>query len=244
MSVSTKKNSEKNYIGLLIVLLFLLQIGFWTETKKVMPNLGIVPEVPSNNTIKALSFGDEQFYFRLLGFKMQNAGDTFGRATPLKNYDFNKLSMWFYKLDELDSTSNLIPSLASYFYSNTQRVSDNTYIVKYLVDHAARDPEKKWWWLSQAALIANYKLKDKEKALEIAEKLAKTPGNLPIWARQMPAFILADMGEKEQAYIILKDVFDNYKNLPDNEINFMYYFIKDRLKMLAPEELKNKTTIE
>ena len=244
MEKEQKAPKENSPIKWLIIFFILLQIGLWTQTKEVLPDLAIVPEVASENSVKAISFGDEQFYFRVLGFEIQNAGDTFGRATPLKNYDYNKLSMWFYRLDDLDSTSNLIPSLASYFYSNTQRHSDNIYIVRYLVDHAMKDPGKKWWWLSQAVLIAKYKLKDKQLALDIAKKLAAAPGNLPIWARQMPAFILADMGEKEQSYLILKDIFDNYKNLPESEINFMYYFIQQQLKMLAPEELKEKQTLE
>ena len=73
-----------------------------------------------------------------------------------------------------------------------------------------------------------------------AAELSVIPGDLPLWARQMPAFFYADMGEKDQAVLIIEDVMKNYKHLPPDELNFMYYFIKDRLKMLVPEELKGE----
>ena len=218
--------------SLLLYVTFILQGVFWYNTHHIKPDMGIVPPVPGEMEVAALSFGDEQFYFRSLAFRIQNAGDTFGRFTPLKDYDYEKLSYWFYLLDGLDSTSNFVPALASYYYSQTQYKPDLHYIVKYLETHADRDLERKWWWLSQAVYIANQKLKDKKLALRLAHKLAKVPGNLPIWTRQMPAFIHADLGETEAALAIITAIANNTKDLEAGEINFMNYFIQDRLGYL------------
>jgi hypothetical protein len=91
-----------------------LQIALWTQTKQYKPDLAIVPDVPSPLSIKAISLGDEQFYFRHLAFTLQNAGDTFGRFTALREYNYNKLYHWFSLLDSLDSRSHFVPSLAGY----------------------------------------------------------------------------------------------------------------------------------
>ncbi len=92
------------------------------------------------------------FIFRNFAFKIQNAGDSWGRFTALKHYNYQKLQGWFYLLDELDSQSNFIPSLASYYYSQTQNPEDTIYIIEYLRDHANKDLRNKWWWLAASCL--------------------------------------------------------------------------------------------
>ncbi len=226
-------------INLPLILAVFLQAALWYSSRHIKPDLAILPEVPGKYEVKALALGDDEFYFRALGNRLQMSGDTFGRSTPFKDYDYVKLAEWFRVLDSLDGKSNYIPSLAAYYFSLTQRHSDTIYVINYLQETAAKDPERKWWWLVQASIIAKYKLGDKNLALKIAKKLENIPGDIPLWARQLPAFYLADMGEKEQAIIIIRDLLKNYKNLPPDELNFMYYFVKDRLKMIIPEELQN-----
>lgn len=231
---------NRSLIGILIVIFLSIQIGFWYKTHKIMPLLGVVPQVPSLTEAKVASLGDEQFYFRFLALYIQNSGDTFGRFTALKNYDYDALTRWFKLLDNLDNKSNFVPAIASYYYSNTQKVEDNKYIVDYLESNYDYNPAQKWWWLSQAVIIANNRLKDKNLALRLAYKLSSSPAeNMPSWAQQMPAFILEQMGEFEQALVIIKDLAEKHDNYTDGEINFMNYFIKNRLGFLN-EEIRKK----
>lgn len=241
-----KNISKKNMlrINLIFVFLFLIfQVLFWLKTEQIKPNLGIIPEVPTLSTIKAFSFGDEEFYFRFKGLRIQNAGDTFGRFSPLKDYDYNKLSKWFYLLDSLDSKSNYIPSLAAYYYSLTQNHDDVIYIINYLNSHADRDPENKWWWYYQATYLANNIYNDKDLAIKMAKKLKKySPDSAPIWTKQMLAILLSDKGKNCEAIKIISGILDEYekpdkqKSISDNEINFMKFFIEQRLNELK----KNK----
>ena len=227
MTLKSKKNLQ--YFSLILVLSF--QITFWFKTNHIKPDMIIVPDVPNLNTVKLLSLGDHQFYFRNFAFKIQNAGDSWGRFTALKDYNYEKLQGWFYLLDELDAKSNFVPSLASYYYSQTQNPQDTIYIVEYLRAHAKRNPREKWWWLAQAVYIANHKLKDKDLALAVAYELAATPKDvkMPYWARQMPAFIHEQRGEKTAAKEIILDILNNFAEFTPGELNFMEYFIRDRL---------------
>jgi len=213
-----------------LLLLFAgLQLGFWQMTRSKLPDMGIVPDVPGKTAVKALSFGDEQFYFRVLALDIQNAGDTFGRFTELYKYDFKKLYAWFTLLDSLDNDSDYIPFLASYYFSQTQHVPDTRYVVDYLYEHSKDRPSKNYWWLSQAAYIAEHKLKDRELALKVATPLEHAD-DAPFWARQLPAFVHERRGEMDDAARIIENIEAHTKDIPDAELRFMTYFVNERIK--------------
>jgi hypothetical protein len=214
-----------------LLLFAALQLGFWNATRAKLPDMGVVPDVPGRVAVKALSFGDEEFYFRLLALDIQNAGDTFGRFTELYKYDYRKLYAWFTLLDTLDNDSDYIPFIASYYYSQTQHVSDVRYVVDYLYEHSYQRPAKKYWWLAQATYLAQHKLKDNDLALKMAAPLEHAD-DAPFWVRQLPAFVHEKRGEMDDALRIITHIEANSKDIPPAELRFMTYFVKERLKKL------------
>ena len=136
-------------VRLVLISALILQIMFWDSVKDIKPNLAITPEIPTANQTEAFSLGDHQAYFRIKTMELQMAGDTFGRTTALKDYDFPLLKKWFFYLDTLDSKSNFTPSIAAYYFSRTQNPPDVIYPLDYLEAHADIDPANKWWWYSQ-----------------------------------------------------------------------------------------------
>ena len=231
-----------------LVILLLAQYQFWQRTHHILPDMSVVPDVPGQETVKALSFGDEHAFFRLLGLQIQSAGDTFGRFTALYKYDYSKLYHWFRLLDSLDNTSNYIPSMATYYYSQTQRRPDVKYIVDYLAEHAAGRVEEKWWWQAQAVYLANHKLEDKELAMRLAQPLTRAK-NAPMWAQQMPAFIAEQRGDEEAAFAIMENILKEADKLTEGELNFIQYFLKERLERMEElgaiiEERRNKLAPE
>lgn len=238
--------------GFILFCFLLLQIGFWygvklpaehgEEPKKVWaglrtikPDLGVVPDLPTADAVKAFSFGDEEFYFRRAAYSIQNAGDTFGRTTSLKDYDYAKLYEWWMILDSLDDKSDYVPSMVGYYFAASQNVEEHVpYVVTYLEQHADRDPENKWLWYSQAVYNAKHKLKDLDLALRIAKKLSAAAINnpdVPIWAAQMPAFIMEDQGDLVESCDFVGNMLFNTdpNRLSDGEWKFMLHFIRDRL---------------
>ena len=217
-------------IRLFLVIALIAQITFWDSVKDIKPNLEVTPEIPTVNQTAAFSLGDEQAYFRMKTMELQMAGDTFGRTTALKDYDFPLLKKWFFYLDELDSRSNFTPSIAAYYFSRTQNPPDVIYPLDYLEAHADRDPPNKWWWYSQAIYLANSVLKDKPRALQIAKKLRAVEADMPMWARQMEVFMHEDLGDKDTAEAIMCEVFENFTEIPELERNFMMHFFEERLE--------------
>jgi hypothetical protein len=230
-SLSKKRDYGKWLSNHIVVLVFLcLQLGYWAKTADIKPDMGIVPDVPGREALHALTFGDDQFYFRMLAFNLQNAGDTYGRFTSLRYYDFNKLYHWFMLLDELDRKSNMVPAMASYYFSQTQNTADVRYVVDYLYAHASADASQKWWWLLQALYLSMHKLNDMDLALKMAKPL-QTQG-VPVWAQQMTAVVYEKRGEMQYALKIMESIKENAKDISDQDLKYMTYFITERLKDL------------
>ncbi len=216
---------------LLLIGCFLLQAGFWSMSKNILPKLEIVPVPPGTETLKSLAFGDPEFLFRYMAFTLGNMGDTYGRSTPLFKYDMARVYLWCSNLDVLDNQSNVIPTLAAYYFAKTQHVEDARYMVDYLYEHASPQVEKKWWWLVQATYIAQHLLKDPDLALKVSLPLAEAK-TIPMWGRQMPAFIHEKRGEFDDALKIMETVVKHADEIPPSELTFMRYFIEERLHKL------------
>lgn len=213
------------------MLFFGLQAAFWSHTHGVRPAMEIVPEVPGKRTMRALSFGDEEAFFRLYALGLQNSGDTFGRFTALYKYDFKRLHQWLTQLTEFNNQSNYLPAQASYYFSQTQNPADARYLVDYLQEYTKGRAEEKWWWVIQGIYIAQHKMGDLDRAQQLADSL-KGVQNIPIWAQQMPAFIHEQRGEFGDALGIIEGILKNHDQYSQGELNFMRYFVEERLGKL------------
>lgn len=211
------------------------QGAFWWHSRTIMPEMGIVPAVPGERTVRALSFGDEEAFFRLLALNIQSSGDTFGRFTALYKYDFNKLYHWFHLLDQLDNQSNYLPSMATYYFSQSQNRDNVRYIVDYLDEYTEGRAKEKWWWVAQASYLAGHKLGDTGRALELAERLRGVKG-IPMWAQQLPAFVHEERGEMGEALDIISEILKDPSQYSQGELNFMKYFIDERIGKMKEME--------
>jgi hypothetical protein len=127
--------------------------------------------------------------------------------------------------------------LAAYYFGATRVSKDLGVIVDYLATIGQRPEEGKWWWLAQAAFIAQHRMYDFDLALSLAYKVVQLPDsdNLPQWARQMPAFVLARKGDKESARLLMEEMLLTQKNLSREEINNAKFFLINTLGVSAAE---------
>ncbi len=229
----------------LFVAAFFCQVCFWYKTEKIKPNFEIVPPAPNAYLTEAASFGDKEFLFRSLGLRLQNSGDVFAGFVALKNYDYSRVYQWLKALDNLNFESNFAPSLASYYYSQTQNKSDSRYIVDYLDEHASKNIDQKWWWLFQAIYLAKNNLKDMPRALELAHKLSENNAeNAPLWTKEMPAFLYEEIGDNCMAFRVIekliRDSESHARQITAEEMNFMRHFINERLGKLKSQKFDPK----
>jgi hypothetical protein len=232
-------NSHKIFFWLFLFT-FAFQIFFWKETEELKPSFDIVPPAPNQYLVSALSLGDNEFLFRALATRLQNSGDVFAGFVALKNYDYSRIYQWMKMLDGLNDKSHFVPSLATYYYAQTTNKPDTRYIIDYLDEHSIKDIDANWWWLFQAVYIATNSLKDMDRALDLAKKLAQNNAkNAPLWTKQMPAFIGEQMGDGCLAFGVVQKLINESENgtrqIKPEEMNFMRHFINDRLTKLKKQ---------
>ncbi len=222
---------EGSIIQICLALALVLNILFWLSVRDVKSRWSNVPPPPNIKYASIYGLGDASFAYRLNGIMMQNLGDTGGRVTPLKDYNYETLGRWFYLQDSLDPVSNFTPYLAAYYFSNVQKPEMLPPLLDYLSDIGNRPYGEKWRWLAQGVFLARYQLKDLDRALEMANALANTKNdNVPVWVHQMPAFVLSARGEKEAAYAILLEILKSRgEKLHPNEVNATKAYICTRI---------------
>lgn len=219
------------------------QAGFWWHTHTRLPDMTIVPDVPGYEALQVLSFGDEEFLFRTMAIRLSNAGDTFGRFTALYKYDLHKIYLWFTLLDRFNVRSNVLPSMAAYYFSQTQKTADVRYMVDYLYEHSAPRIQEKWWWMAQGVYLAMHKLKDNDLALKLARTLTEAR-DVPLWVNQLPAFVYEKRGEFDAALEIMENILSHTQDIEPGELRYMKYFIDERIAKLDELSKEERERLE
>lgn len=225
-------------INLFLALALALNVAFWYGAHETFAHWGGVPPVPTKNGARIMTLGDEQFSYRFGAMTLQNLGNSGGRVTAVKDYDYQKLGNWFWLLHDLDPASNHVPMLAAYYFGATQKPEDIAVVVKYLGAVGQNPVANKWRWLAQAIFLARHRMDDLPLALDMAYALSRMEpvgDTLPGWARQMPAFVLAEQGEKQSARKLMEEILMTSTRLHPNEVNFMRDYLVDELGVPAVE---------
>lgn len=209
------------------VLCFVALCLVWTRTNKYQVKWLNVPPAPHVFSQSVSGGGDEEFSYRLYSVFLQNFGDMGGKITPLKDYDYDHLSDWFFALDGLSGRSNYVPFLAAYYFSAVQDDQKLRPLIAYL-EHAGNNTQgQKWRWLAQAVFLARFRLGDYDLALSLAEKLENLDNpDMPFWARHMSVYVMTAKGEKEAAYqLILSILQDGVDTMDPAEVHSTVYYL-------------------
>lgn len=232
--------SRKNaVIYLCFALAVAANIAFWTDSHQKRAIWRNVPPVPSADGAAAMGLGDPQFAYRAQGLMLQNLGDTGGRETALKDYDYAALEKWFDLADALDPRSNYVPMLASWYFGATTEPEQMGHVVNYLEKVGQRPDGEKWRWLAYSVYLAWHGMGDLNRALELAQLLARNAApDAPEWTRNMPALVLNAKGDKAAAYAILMSILSSdAKKLDPAEVTNIRFYICNQI--LDPQARKS-----
>ena len=221
-SAAQARTQEKlSQIKLVLWAIFSLNLLFWCGSRDIYARWSGVPPVPSRAGAVMMTLGDPEFSYRFLALTLQNLGDVGADITPLKDYNYAELGKWFFLLDNLDPVSDHVPFIAAYYFGATKVPKDTSYLVSYLSAVGQRPVGEKWRWLGHAVYMAQHRMYDFDLALKLAYKLTKMPNSdlMPPWARDMPAFVLKNKGDKEAARELMENMIATEKNLSLDEIN-------------------------
>jgi hypothetical protein len=220
------------FIGILVV-----NTAFWLHARKVQLEWSNVPVAINPDYASAFGLGDTQVAYRLVGYFLQNLGNAGGRFEPLKNYNYDELENWFFVGKSLDEKSAYIPFLAAYYYGSVADKDPEIigHIVNYLEQAGQVTYGEQWRWMAQAIYLTRFILKDRDRALGMADKLSVMEADVAPWGRQLPSFINLEMGNRQAAYeIMIRILKTEGSKLDPVEILYIQDYICNRA--LAPEE--------
>lgn len=231
-------NILRQRINIFLAGFFFLNFLLWFGSSDYFPRWQGVPPVPGEKGAVMMALGDRQFAYRSGALTLQNLGDTGGQTTPLKLYNYEKLGKWFFLLHGLDPVSDHVSMAAAYYFGATRVPKDVRIVVDFLSVAGDSPIGEKWRWLAQASYLARHRLNDLQLSLDLAYKLSKLQiyGTMPMWARQMPAFILSAQGDKQDARALMLQILMSETNIHPNEINFMKAYLIEQTGM-SPQEV-------
>ena len=200
--LSSRKQDFIDLSWVILALLFGIIFSYLThDMRNTWP--GIAPP-PSSGAALFFGYGDTQLSYRNVGLTLQNVGDTGGRVTNFRDYDYNVIEKWLWLADSLDTKSNYVPSLAAYYFSAAKEPEKLRHLLDYLAHVGQDDSNERWRWLGHAVYIARFGVKDQAKALELADRLAALNApDMPMWTKVMPAYVQKTMGKKKEARDLL-----------------------------------------
>lgn len=221
-------------INLALLAALALNLALWLGSSRLYAKWAGVPPVPSEAGAVMATLGDRQFSYRSHALVLQHLGDGGGQVTPLKEYDYGRLGQWFALLYSLDPASDHLPHIAALYFGGLKEAPRETKVVVDFLERAGSVPVgEKWRWLAHASYLARHRMDDLDRALDLAYKLSRMQlvdgGEMPAWARQMPAFVLKEQGDKEAAKQLMESMLLSEKNLVPQEVNAISAYLTGQL---------------
>jgi hypothetical protein len=160
---------------------------------------------PASAEIRAAALGEDVFAGYLVGVYLQNFNVHLGQATAVADIDRGALTQWLDLETTLDPGSGYPLLLASRHFAETGTPLQRRMMLDWVFQRFEEQPNQRWPWLAHAVFIARHVLKDNSLALSYAAALRTqvTDPRVPSWVRQMEMLLRADLGEIEDAKILL-----------------------------------------
>jgi len=218
-----------------VVVAFLaLALAAQIALKIVAPRPGAraedLPPAPGIGTLRLASFGDPVALAKGLMLYLQAFDYQSGSRIPYRDLDYDRLEAWLARILELDPQGQYPLLAASRLYAEVPVEAKQRSMLEFVYRQFLLDPNRRWPWLAHVAVIAKHRLHDLPLALRYARAIqdSATAADVPLWAKQMQAFILEDMNELEAARLVIGGYIQSGQVKEPGELRFL----DERLKEL------------
>lgn len=214
----------------LLVSMLALQIGWGMVQAPPVASPVILAAPPPPERLRLYALGDPVALSRPLMLRLQSFDNQPGVSIPYRQLDYQTVRAWLEAILMLDEHSHYPLFAASHLYSGVPDGARQRLMLDFVHRKYLEDPAKRWPAMTHVVYIARHRLRDLSLALRYARALtdhAREPG-MPIWASQMQAWVLEDMGESEAAQILLGGLIGNGAVRDPRELAFL----KQRLRLM------------
>jgi|SRR5882724_7907992 len=189
-----------------------------------------LPPAPSIRTLRLASFGEPVALAKGLMLYLQAFDYQSGTKIPYRDLDYDRLEAWLARILELDPQGQYPLLAASRLYAEVPVEAKQRSMLEFVYRQFLLDPNRRWPWLAHATVIAKHRLHDLPLALRYARAIqgSATAADVPLWAKQMQAFILEDMNELEAARLVIGGYIQSGQVKDPGELKFL----DERLKEL------------
>lgn len=160
---------------------------------------------PNATSLRLAALGDPVPLAKLLMLNLQSFDLRADNPIHFQALDYSRLAGWLGQILALDPQGQYPLHAASRVYAEIPDETKTRVMLDFVYAEFLKDPEHRWPWLAHAASIAKHRLHDLELARRYAAAIQQhaTGPRVPLWARQMEAFILEDMNELEAARVMI-----------------------------------------
>lgn len=179
--------------------------------------------------LRLASFGDPIPLAKVLMLYLQAFDYQSGTRVPYQALDYDRLKAWLARILELDPAGQYPLMAASRLYAEVPDNQKRLKMLDFIYREYLRDPDRRWPWLAHAAVIAKHQLKDLPLARNYAQAIQEHAKgkDVPLWAKQMAAFILEDMNELETAKIMIGGFIQSGMVKDPGELRFLEGRLKE-----------------
>jgi hypothetical protein len=228
------RDVPKTVIGLLVLSLS-LQIIMHYQLPKPDTEIEALTAPPKQALLRLMSLGDEVVSAKILMLWLQAYDNQAGQFIPYEKLNYIALQQWLELILQLDPNSQYPLLAASHLYSTVRDSNKQRQMLEFVYKQFFIDPQQRWPWLAHATVLAKHQLKDLSLALKYAQAIAAHANpSMPRWAQEMQIFILEEMGELEQARLVIGGMLASGQLNDPNEIQFL----NDKLLALEKKSAK------
>jgi len=194
----------------------------------------------SAGVYNGLALGSEQLLGYLLTIRLQLHDNQAGQHFRYSLIDYDVLLDWLELVSTMNPGGEYATLLASRIYSQTGDADRLRRILAFIERRFDENPQLYWRRLAEASLLAKHKLHDLERALQMAEKIARQPASvqMPQWARDFRFLLLAELNEFESAIAIIQALLQSKAVADPDEKRFLEEKLTDFQQKLLDSQQK------
>jgi hypothetical protein len=201
-----------------------------------------LPPAPRLAALRLASMGEPEALARLAMLYLQSYDLRGANRIPYQDLDYRRLVAWLRVILALDPRSEYPLFSASRVYAEVPDPTKVRTVLDFVYRECLKDPNRRWPWLAQAAIVAKHRLRDLPLALKYADAidLVTTASDLPVWAKQMRIFILEDMNELQAAKVILGGLLASGSIKDPAELRFLKRSLEELEARTAERERRER----
>lgn len=181
-----------------------------------------LPPAPPLAVLRVASLGEPVALAKLMMLYLQAVDDQPGAHLALRQLDYGRVQDWLARMLELDPRAQYPLLAASEVYAAVADPARVRQMLAFVHARFTEDPQRRWPWLAQAALVARHRLGDAALARQYARALRLADvADMPAWARELEVFMLEDMNELDGARMLIGGLLHDGRISDPHELRFL-----------------------